>query len=196
MNAGTEITPARTNFWLLKLVPALPFGRWLCGAAVFVLILLPYLLLSASSDPAAVADVDPDVALFFAILIAYMIPVHHLIMQRSLNALRQLRPCLSAEPELADQIALRITQLQGEPDFDPAGLTTRSHAEYDDSLDLLDMVREDLVAERVAIESYSEIIAWLGTADPTTRRMLEDILAVEEEHADDLLSILEEIGGS
>jgi len=94
----------------------------------------------------------------------------------------------------ADQIALRITQLQGEPDFDPAGLATRSHSEYDGSLELLDMVREDLVAERVAIESYSEIIAWLGTADPTTRRMLEDILAVEEEHADDLLSIIEDFG--
>lgn len=94
----------------------------------------------------------------------------------------------------ADQIAMRITQLQGEPDFDPAGLVTRSHAEYDNSLDLLDMVREDLVAERVAIQSYSEIISWLGTNDPTTRRMLEDILAVEEEHADDLLSILETMG--
>ena len=95
----------------------------------------------------------------------------------------------------ADQIALRITQLQGEPDFDPDGLATRAHAEYDASLDLLEMVREDLVAERIAIESYSEMIAWLGTKDPTTRRMLEDILAVEEEHADDLLSILEEMGG-
>src|SRR4051812_12093189 len=86
----------------------------------------------------------------------------------------------------ADQIALRITQLQGEPNFDPTGLATRSHAEYDASLDLLTMVREDLVAERVAIESYSEIINWLGNNDPTTRRMLESILAVEEEHANDL----------
>lgn len=100
------------------------------------------------------------------------------------------------EQQHADQIALRITQLQGEPDFDPSGLATRSHAEYDGSLDLLDMVREDLVAERVAIESYSEIISWLGTKDSTTRRMLEDILAVEEEHADDLLSILEDINTS
>lgn len=90
----------------------------------------------------------------------------------------------------ADQIALRITQLQGEPDFNPEGLATRAHAEYDDSLDLLTMVKEDLVAERVAIESYSEIIRWLGDNDSTTRRMLEDILAMEEEHADDLLSIL------
>lgn len=98
------------------------------------------------------------------------------------------------EQDHADRIALRITQLQGEPNFDPDGLATRSHAEYDESLDLLTMVREDLVAERVAIESYSEIIAWLGRADPTTRRMLEDILAVEEEHADDLLSVLEDMG--
>ncbi len=91
----------------------------------------------------------------------------------------------------ADQIALRITQLQGSPNFDPQGLATRSHAEYDDSTGLLDMVREDLIAERIAIESYSEIITWLGSNDPTTRRMLEDILAVEEEHANDLLGILE-----
>jgi bacterioferritin len=90
----------------------------------------------------------------------------------------------------ADQIAARISQLGGEPDFDPDTLTTRSHAEYVEGRDLLDMVREDLVAERVAIASYSEIIKWLGDGDPTTRRMLEDILAVEEEHAEDMLTIL------
>jgi bacterioferritin len=94
------------------------------------------------------------------------------------------------EQDHADQIALRITQLQGTPDFDPEGLATRSHAEYDDSADLLDMVREDLIAERIAIESYGEMVRWLGDKDPTTRRMLEGILAVEEEHADDLLNIL------
>jgi bacterioferritin len=99
------------------------------------------------------------------------------------------------EQDHVDRIALRITQLQGEPNFDPQGLATRSHAQYDQSLDLLTMVREDLVAERVAIESYSEIIAWLGSSDPTTRRLLEDILAVEEEHANDLLSILEDMAG-
>lgn len=91
----------------------------------------------------------------------------------------------------ADQLALRITQLQGSPNFDPDGLTARSHAQYDDSEKLTDMIREDLVAERVAIESYSEIIQWLSDKDVTTRRLLEDILAVEEEHADDLLSLLE-----
>ncbi len=90
----------------------------------------------------------------------------------------------------ADEIATRITQLQGEPDFDPATLVARSHAEYDASKELPDMLREDLVAERVAIASYSEIIRWLGDGDVTTRRMLEGILAVEEEHADDLLSLL------
>ena len=93
----------------------------------------------------------------------------------------------------ADQIAVRITQLQGSPNFDPQGLATRSHAEYDDSTALLDMVREDLIAERIAIESYSEIIEWLGANDSTTRRMLEDILSMEEEHANDLLSILEDM---
>jgi bacterioferritin len=93
----------------------------------------------------------------------------------------------------ADQIAMRITQLQGEPNFDPEGLASRSHSEYDASTGLLEMVKEDLIAERIAIESYGEIIRWIGDKDPTTRRMLEDILSVEEEHADDLLSILEDI---
>jgi len=94
----------------------------------------------------------------------------------------------------ADMIAARITQLRGEPDFDPDTLTRRSHAEYDASSALESMLREDLVAERVAIASYSEIIAWLGTGDPTTRRMLEEILAVEEEHAEDMLTLLEGLG--
>lgn len=93
----------------------------------------------------------------------------------------------------ADQLATRIVQLQGEPDFDPAGLTDRSHATYDASADLRDMIREDLVAERIAIASYTEIIQWLGTDDPTTRRIFEEILAQEEEHADDLLQYLEDI---
>jgi len=90
----------------------------------------------------------------------------------------------------ADQIALRITQLQGEPNFDPDGLAGRSHSEYDASSGLVEMIREDLVAERVAIASYNEVIRWLGDGDPVTRRLMEDILAVEEEHADDLLGLL------
>jgi bacterioferritin len=93
----------------------------------------------------------------------------------------------------ADQIALRITQLQGEPNFSPIGIEKRSHAEYVEGDGLVDMIKEDLVAERVAIESYSEIVQWLGDKDPTTRRMMEDILAVEEEHADDLLTLLADL---
>lgn len=90
----------------------------------------------------------------------------------------------------ADRIAARITQLGGQPDFNPDSLSGRSHSEYDSSSELEEMIKEDLVAERVAIASYSEIIAWLGTGDSTTRRMLEDILAVEEEHAEDMLDLL------
>ena len=93
----------------------------------------------------------------------------------------------------ADQIALRITQLQGEPNFNPEGITDRSHAEYVEGTTLVEMITEDLVAERVAIESYSEIIRWLGDGDPTTRRLMETILAVEEEYADDLLSLLADL---
>ncbi|MEY2470621.1 MAG: bacterioferritin [Actinomycetota bacterium] len=94
----------------------------------------------------------------------------------------------------ADQIALRITQLQGEPDFNPEGLAMRSHAQYVEGNSLREMIREDLVAERIAIESYSEIAKWLGDGDPTTRRLMEQILAVEEEHANDMLDLLEEVG--
>jgi bacterioferritin len=91
----------------------------------------------------------------------------------------------------ADQVAQRIVQLGGSPNFNPEGLASRSHAQYDESESLTDMIREDLVAERIAIESYSEIVRWLGTDDPTTRSMIEGILKVEEEHADDLRNLLE-----
>ncbi len=92
-----------------------------------------------------------------------------------------------------DQIALRITQLQGKPNFDPEGLATRSHSTYDEESELAAMIKEDLVAERIAIESYNEIIRWLSDKDPVTRRLMEDILAVEEEHADDLLNLLDDL---
>lgn len=94
----------------------------------------------------------------------------------------------------ADQIAQRIVQLGGEPNLSPEGLLTRSHSEYVEGDSLLDMIKEALVAERVAIDSYREMIAYLGNDDSTTRRMLEGILAMEEEHADDLVSLLEELG--
>jgi bacterioferritin len=95
----------------------------------------------------------------------------------------------------ADLIAARIVQLKGEPDFNPEGLATRSHAEYIEGDDLQDMIREDLVAERIAIDSYGEMIRYIGDQDVTTRRMLEGILAMEEEHADDLASLLEDLAG-
>ena len=94
----------------------------------------------------------------------------------------------------ADQIAGRIVQLGGEPNFNPEGLLTRSHAEYVEGETLTDMIKEDLVAERIAIDSYRDIIQYLGNDDPTTRRMMEEILAVEEEHADDLVNLLSEVG--
>jgi bacterioferritin len=94
------------------------------------------------------------------------------------------------EAEHADMIAARIQQLGGKPDFNPNTLTKRSHSEYDSSEELKEMIREDLVAERVAISAYTEIINWLGDGDPTTRRMLEQILAMEEEHAEDMLDLL------
>lgn len=93
----------------------------------------------------------------------------------------------------ADQLAARITQLQGEPDFSPIGITDRSHAEYVEGNDLTEMIKEDLVAERIAIQSYQEIARWLGEKDPTTRRLIESILEVEEEHANDLLSLLTKV---
>ncbi len=95
------------------------------------------------------------------------------------------------EQQHADSIAARIVQLGGEPNFSPDGLSSRSHSEYVEGTTLVDMLNEDLVAERVAIESYSEIVRYLGNDDPTTRRLMESILAVEEEHADDLKTLLE-----
>ena len=94
----------------------------------------------------------------------------------------------------ADLLATRIVQLGGAPNFSPEGLASRSHAEYVEGETLLEMIREDLVAERIAIDSYGEVVRYLGNDDPTTRRMLEGILAMEEEHADDLASMLEELG--
>jgi len=90
----------------------------------------------------------------------------------------------------ADLIATRIVQLGGEPDFSPATLLARSHAEYVEGFSLSDMISENLIAERIAIDSYRHDIAYLSDQDPTTRRMLESILAVEEEHADDLADLL------
>jgi len=97
------------------------------------------------------------------------------------------------EQEHADLIAERITQLDGEPNFNPDGLLTRSHSEYVEGESLTDMIREDLIAERIAVESYSEIIRYLADNDPTSRRLMESILAKEEEHAEEMKTLLEAI---
>lgn len=94
------------------------------------------------------------------------------------------------EESHADMVAERITQLGGDPDFNPATITKRSHAQYVEGRSLRSMVEEDLVAERIAIETYSEIARWLGTDDPTTRRVIEEILGKEEEHAEDMATLL------
>ena len=95
-----------------------------------------------------------------------------------------------AEQDHADRVAKRITELGGKPNLNPEGLATRSHAQYGEGDTLEEMIREDLVAERIAIATYSEIIRWLANDDPTTRRMMEEILATEEEHADDMAKLL------
>ena len=97
------------------------------------------------------------------------------------------------EQQHADQIAGRTVQLNGEPNFSPEGLLSRSHAEYVEGENLVDMIKEDLVAERIAIDSYREMINYIGSKDTTTTRMLEGILAMEEEHADDLVGLLEDL---
>jgi bacterioferritin len=95
------------------------------------------------------------------------------------------------EQEHADTLAERIVQLGGAPNFAPDGLSSRSHSEYSEGKDLIDMIRENLIAERIAIDTYREIIRYLGDKDVTTRRIFEDILAVVEEHADDMADLLE-----
>lgn len=97
------------------------------------------------------------------------------------------------EMEHADKLAERIVQLGGEPDFNPDGLTGRSHAQYVAGANLREMVYEDLVAERIAVDSYREIVQYIGESDPTTRRIFEDILAQEEEHADDMADLLKDL---
>jgi bacterioferritin len=94
----------------------------------------------------------------------------------------------------ADLIAERITQLDGKPNLSPEGLLSRSHSDYVEGEDIVDMIKEDLVAERIAIDSYREMISYVGTDDPTTRRVLEGILAMEEEHAEDMNTLLEQLG--
>ena len=129
-------------------------------------------------------------------LVCYLRYKRHYFTATGINATAAAAEFLehaTQEQQHADMAATLITQLQGDPDFNPDVLSKRSHAEYTEGSNLLEMVKEDLVAERIAIASYSEIVRWLSDQDTTTRRMIEQILEVEEEHADDLIKLLEEL---
>jgi bacterioferritin len=124
---------------------------------------------------------------------------HHYFMARGINSESVKTEFLqhaTEEQQHADWIAERIAQLGGEPNFNPEGLAQRSHAGYAEGTELQSMIRENLLEERVAIESYSEIIRWLDNDDPTTRRIIEDILKMEEQHADDMANLLAKIASS
>lgn len=148
--------------------------------------------------PAYRADVDTVIKLLNEALATEIVCVlrykRHHYMAKGINSepvAAEFLEHANEEQGHADQIAARITQLGGAPNFSPEGLSKRSHAEYVEGNSMIDMIREDLIAERIAIDSYNEMIRYLGENDPTTRRMLEQILAVEEEHADDLANLLE-----
>jgi bacterioferritin len=120
----------------------------------------------------------------------------HQFMAYGLNAqpvADEFKAHAAEEQTHADQIAERITQLGGEPNFNPEGLQMRSHSEYKEGGSLVEMIKEDLVAERIAIETYSEMIRYFGDNDPTTRRLMEEILAKEEEHADDMRVLIQNL---
>lgn len=121
----------------------------------------------------------------------------HYFMARGINSQSVAAEFLqhaNEEQGHADRISERIVQLGGEPNLNPDGLLSRSHSEYAEGDGLIDMIKEDLVAERIAIDSYTEIVNYFGHDDPTSRRLMEEILAVEEEHAEDLASMLQELG--
>ena len=146
------------------------------------------------------ADVDTVVRVLNEALATEIVCVlrykRHHFMAKGLNAQSvadEFAEHANEEQEHADLIAQRITELGGAPNFNPEGLATRSHSEYKEGNTLTDMIKEDLVAERIAIESYSEIVRYLGNDDPTSRRVMEEILAKEEEHAEDMLSLIERV---
>jgi len=120
----------------------------------------------------------------------------HFFMARGINSepvKAEFLQHANEEQQHVDWVAERITQLNGEPDFNPAGLASRSHSEYQEGSSLTEMIKEDLIAERIAVESYSDIVRWLGNDDATTRRIMEEILKVEEEHADELANLLTKV---
>ena len=150
--------------------------------------------------PAYAGDLEQTIGILNAVLASEIVCVlrykRHYYMAQGIHAepvAQEFLQHANDEQLHVDQVALRITQLGGGPDFNPEGLLTRSVAEYREGESLIDMIKEDLVAERVVIMWYGEIARWLGDNDPTTRRLMEELLAKEEEHADDLADMLGEL---
>ena len=146
------------------------------------------------------ADKDKVIAVLNEVLATEIVCVlrykHHYFMAKGIHASAVENEFLqhaTEEQGHADQVAKRITELGGKADLNPGTLVARSHAQYGEGSSLESMIREDLVAERIAVQTYAEIIRWLGTDDPTTRRMIEEILAKEEEHADDMAKLLQRV---
>jgi bacterioferritin len=146
---------------------------------------------------AYLADRKQVIAVLNDVLATEMVCVlrykRHFFMARGINAESvkiEFLQHAKDEQQHCDWIAERIVQLNGEPNFNPEGLAARSHSEYQEGSNLIEMIKEDLIAERIAVESYSEIARWLGDDDSTTRRLIEAILKMEEEHADDLANLL------
>jgi bacterioferritin len=146
------------------------------------------------------ADRDQVVKLLNQALATELICVlryrRHYFMAKGINAesvKEQFLEHANEEQQHADLIAERITQLGGEPNFNPDGLSSRAHSEYVEGTELVGMIKEDLVAERIAIDTYREIVQFIGAEDPTTRRVLEHVLANEEEHAEELANLLADI---
>lgn len=122
---------------------------------------------------------------------------HHYVTAQGINSESVKEEFLehaTEEQEHAKRIAERITQLGGNPNLNPEGMLTRSHSEYVEKQSLIDMIKENLIAERIAIESYSEMVRFFGDGDPTSRRLMEDILGKEEEHATDMADLLTRLG--
>ena len=149
---------------------------------------------SYSLDPKVVIDVlNQALATEIVCVLRYK---RHFYAAKGLNkdaVAQEFLQHANEEQQHADSISERITQLGGEPDLNPATLTARSHSEYVEASGLVEMIKENLIAERIAIESYTEIIRFLGDRDVTSRRLMEEILGVEEEHANDMLDLIEEI---
>ena len=144
-----------------------------------------------SSDEATVQMLNDALATEVVCALRYK---RHYYMATGINArnvAQEFAEHANEELEHADKLASRIVQLGGAPDFSPKSLAIRAHSEYVEAITLKEMLRENLVAERIAIQTYREMIRVLGDDDPTTRRMIEDILMVEEEHADELASFLD-----